>query len=233
MSDYQSDDEQLEAIKRWFRENGRTAFAAVAIAAVAVFGFLNWQQRQGQQQEASALQYQSLLEASRQLDQQSTPDMLATAQHLADGLINDYPKTTYAQFAALFKAKIAVQAADLAAAQTQLQWVLDHNPSPEISALAQLRLARVLVAKDDAKGALALLDESHAGSYAFAYAELKGDISLAAGDSAAARTAYERAQDLEHKLQNPVNDPLLEFKLHDLPAGSAAASSPPTAKHES
>jgi hypothetical protein len=45
---------------------------------------------------------------------------------------------------------------------------------------------------------------------------LKGDIASASGDFAAARAAYEKAQELERKQTNPINDPLLEMKLRDL-----------------
>jgi predicted negative regulator of RcsB-dependent stress response len=135
---------------------------------------------------------------------------------LADTLKADFAATTYAQFGALFKAKLAVQNNDLAQAESELRWVLEHKPAQEIKLLAQLRLARVLHAKDDNAGALALLDEKTAGGYAAAFLQLKGDIANAGGDFAAARSAYEQAQELERKQANPVNDPLLEMKLRDL-----------------
>ena len=68
---------------------------------------------------------------------------------------------------------------DLTQAETELRWVLEHKPSAEIRALTQLRLARVLHAKGDDNGALALLDETKAASYESAYLQLKGDIALA------------------------------------------------------
>jgi len=225
---YKTEDEQLESIKRWLREHGRSVATGLLVVLAVVFSAISWQQREHNQQEAASLQYQSLLDAMRRLDQQPSKEMLATARHLADSLKTDFEKTTYAQFAALFKARLAVQDNDLTQAESELRWVLDHKPKADLAALTRFRLARVLHAKGDDAGALALLDESAAGNYAFAYEQLKGDISLAKGDSAAARTFFEKAQELERKLANPVNDPLLDIKLRDLQAAAPAAATAPS-----
>jgi predicted negative regulator of RcsB-dependent stress response len=213
---YQTEDEQLEAVKKWFRDYGKMVVTAVVVVALLIFGGYSWQQRQHHQQEAASVDYQNLIETMRKLEVQSTPEALATAKHLADTLKKDYSTTTYAQFAALFKARLAVQAGDLGEAEAELRWVLDHKPAQEIKWLAQLRLARVLYAKGDSKGALALLDENAAGGYAAAVLQVKGDIASAGGDAAGARAAYQKARELESKQVNPANDPLLEMKLRDL-----------------
>jgi predicted negative regulator of RcsB-dependent stress response len=215
---YQSEDEQVEALKRWFRENGRMLLTGMLLAGLLVFGFYSWQQRQHRQQETASIDYQNLIEAMQQLETKSTPEALATARHLADTLKTNFSSTAYAQFAALFKAKLAVQNNALDDAEAELRWVLAHKPATEIKWLTQLRLARVLHAKGDNAGALALLDENSAGGYAAAFLQMKGDIANAGGDFAAARAAYEKAQELERKQTLPVNDPLLEMKLRDVAA---------------
>lgn len=219
---YQTEDEQLESLKRWFRDNGRALVTGLVVAGLLVFGGFSWQQRQLRQQEGASVEYQNLIEAIRQLETKPGPEAVATANHLADTLKKDFSGTTYAQFAALFKAKLAIQNSDLGAAEAELRWVLDRKPTNEIKWLAQLRLARVLQAKGDSKGALALLDEKSAGGYAAAVLQVKGDIANANGDFAAARSAYEQAQELQRKQTNPVNDPLLEMKLRDLADSSSA-----------
>jgi predicted negative regulator of RcsB-dependent stress response len=205
----------------------------VLAVALVGFGLYSWQQRQQRQQEEASQQFQSLVEVVRQLEQESSKEKLATARHVADVLKKDYTQTAYAQFAALFKARLAVQDNDLAQAESELRWVLERKPEADMQAQTQLRLARVLHAKGDHDAALALLDESKAGGYAFAVVQLRGDIKLARGDSAGARADYEKAQELERQLQAPVNDPLLEIKLRDLQAGTPAPATPSPAKHES
>lgn len=219
MEVYRTEEEQLEAIKRWLRDNGRQVVLGILTAAVVAFGVYSWQQRQLHQREAASVAYENLLHAANQLDVQANSDTIATARHLADSLKTDFPNLAYAQFAALFNAKIAIQQNDLAGAESELRWVLDHKPSPEIKATTQLRLARVLHAKGDDNAALVLLDGNDVGSYGGAYMQLRGDIELARGNIEASKTAYEKAQELERKMATPVNDPLLDMKLRDLQVG--------------
>lgn len=221
MEVYKTDDEQLEALKRWFRENGRHLVTGMLIAAVAAFGLYSWQQRTQHQRETASIEYQNLLQAMRVMEAQNADpakakEQLATARHLAELLKTDFESSAYAQFAALFKAKLAVDENDLTQAESELKWVLEHKPSAEVRALTQLRLARVLHAKGDAAAAETLLDETKAGSYASAYLQLKGDIAQARGDVAAARAAYSRAQELEKAMSSPITNPILEMKLRDL-----------------
>lgn len=216
MDVYKTEDEQLEALKKWFRDNGRHVVIGMLVAAVAVFGAYSWQQRQQHQHDTASVEYQNLLQAIHALENNSSKETLATARHIAETLKTDFENSSYAQFAAFFKAKLAVDENDMAQAETELRWVLAHKPADDIRALAQLRLARVLHAKGDDTAALAQLDEASAGSYAGAFLQLKGDIAQARGDLDAARAAYTRAQELESKMTTPINDPLLEMKLRDL-----------------
>jgi predicted negative regulator of RcsB-dependent stress response len=221
---YQTEEEQLEALKKWFRDNGRHLVTGILVAAVAAFGAYSWQQRQSHRADAASLEYQNLLQAIRVIDVNALnaseadkhKEQLATARHLAETLKTDFESSAYAQFAALFKAKLAVDENDLAQAETELKWVLAHKPSDEIRAMTQLRLARVLHAKGDDNAAIAQLDEANAGGYASAYLQLKGDIAQARGDLDGARADYLRAQEFEKKMSPPITDPLLEMKLRDL-----------------
>jgi predicted negative regulator of RcsB-dependent stress response len=220
---YKTEEEQFEALKRWLRENGRQLLLGVLTAAVAAFGVYSWQQRQIHQREAASVMYENLLQSVRQLETQSDSEKIATARHHADTLKKDFENSSYAQFAALFNAKLAVQQNDLPRAEAELRWVLEHKPSPEIKAITQLRLARVLHAKGEGDAALALLEEKNAGSYAAAFMQVRGDIELARGNADAAKTAYQKARDLERAMTTPVNDPLLEMKLRDLQPEEKAA----------
>ena len=218
MEVYRTEEEQLEAIKRWLRQNGPALLVGILLAVVAVVGWTTWQKRQHGDLEAASVHYQSLLEAIRELDRQPTPELQTTARHLADTLRKDYDGTTYAQFAALLRARLAVQDKDLATAESELRWVLDQRPDAGLADVTGYRLARVLHAKGDDDAALKLIDEGAKGGYAQAYEKLRGDILLARGDATAARAAYEKAQRLQSELEQPVNDPLLEIKLQDLQA---------------
>lgn len=224
MDTYRSEEEQVEALKRWFRENGRSILLAIVIALVAVFGYRYWQDSRMLKREAAGAEYEQLKGAIRSWDNDGKPETLITAKTLAEKLKNDFSSTTYAHFAALLKARLAVKENDLAGAESELRWVLDHKPPADLAALAQVRLARVLHAKGDDTGALALIEAAKPNSYSFMFEKARGDILLAKGDTAGARTAYEKAKELEKQLDKPVNDALLDMKLADLKGAEAVAA---------
>jgi predicted negative regulator of RcsB-dependent stress response len=113
------------------------------------------------------------------------------AAQLAEQLKADYSTTTYAQFAALQLARVAVDRNDLAEAQAQLRWVLGKaDKGSDVERIAQLRLARVLGASGEVDQALAILAQGKEGPYQASYAVAQGDILLSTGRSDEARDAY-------------------------------------------
>lgn len=224
MDSYQTEDEQVEQLKRWFRENGRSLLTAVLVALILVFGYRFWQDNRLRQRDAAAAEYQSLVSAVRKWDTDAKPEMLTTAKTLADTLKKEHPGSTYAQFGALLKARLAVKEGDLTTAEAELRWVLDSKPDADLMVLTQVRLARVLHAKGDPAGALALIDGAKGSSYSFLFEKVRGDILLSKGDVAGARGAYQKAKELEKQLDKPVNDPLLDIKLSDLQTQAETAA---------
>jgi predicted negative regulator of RcsB-dependent stress response len=195
---YQTEEEQVEALKKWWQENGKSTIIAVVVALGASFGWQSWQGHRSAQAEAASAFYQEMLDAVTVLTEQPAgPDQAATVRHLAGTLKTDYSGSTYAQFAALHLAKLAVAENDLEAAEAELRWVLTANPPAEVEQLARLRLARVKAAQGDSDAALAILETDDSGTYAASYAEARGDIYLQSGQADQARAAYEEAATLE------------------------------------
>lgn len=198
METYQTEEEQLEALKKWWRENSRSTFLAVALALGAGFGWQGWQDHRKEQAESASAVYEEMLQAAgAAAGEGATDEQKATARHLATSLKADYPGSSYAVFAALHLAKLAVEEDKLAEAEEELRWVLTQGTAPEIELVAQLRLARVQAAQGELDAALKMVSIDDAGAYAASYAEAEGDIQLALGNEASARTAYERAVALQ------------------------------------
>lgn len=215
MEEYRSEEEQVEALKRWWDENGRSTLAGIALALVAAFGWQGWQEyRQGQREAASDL-YQQLLDAVAGAEQ--APAQQGVAERLAAQLKTDFGGTTYAQFASLQVARMAVADDDLDTAEQELRWVLAQADSGSDTALVtQQRLARVVAAKGDTEGALALLDTSGVNPYQATYALARGDILLAAGRSDEALTAYQLAREAAAEDAGQVSLAALEQKIASL-----------------
>ncbi len=216
MAEHLTDEEQLENLKRWWSENGKSTVIAVVLAVTGYFGWEGWQSNQKHMSETAAGHYQSLQEA---LDvtqgQVVSDDNRATAKHLAETLKSEHQANVYASHAALFLAKMAVEAKDLDSAVSELEWVIERNADSALVSLSKNRLARVLISQEKYTEALAAVTVKKAGSFESLFAETRGDIYLIQGDVQQARAAYQLAQQ-----GLPANDrmraPLLAMKLDDL-----------------
>ena len=212
---YQTEEEQIEAIKKWWKENGTSTLVGIALAVAAVFGWQGWQKQQQQDAYNASALYQNLISLVDQSQGPLSGEQLATATHLADTLKADFNKSTYANFAALYKAQFAVAVNDYDAAETELRWVLNQNTTEEIVAQARLRLARVLTVKKQYDEALALLSTTAPG-YEALYNEQQGDVYLAQGKILEAKNAYDMAKSKNNESEKPVNNALLDLKLQQL-----------------
>lgn len=191
VEEYRTEEEQLEALGRWWRDNGRSTVVAVVVALAASFGWQAWKSSQQSQLELASDTYQELLRASGNPTRQQADKLVSG---LAEKLVNDHGATTYAQFAALHLAAIAVRDNRLPEAEKQLRWVLGKaQKGSDVAQLAQVRLARVLAASGDTRQALVILQGAEAGPYGATYADAEGDVLLAAGRTDEARNAYQDA----------------------------------------
>lgn len=182
-----TDEEQLEAIKKWWLENGWSIVGGVVIGLAAIFGWRGWETYQLDRAEAASNVYTSLIVEVRQ--NRSEP-----ARELATKLLEDYSNTSYAMFASLILARLDVEAGNSASAIKHLQWVMDKTSQNEFKHLARLRMARVLLGDNKAEQALALImSVNDQGEFTAGYEELKGDIYVRQGETGKAKIAYQQA----------------------------------------
>ena len=190
MESYRTEEEQVEAIRRWWDENGKSTVVAIVVALSAGFGWQAWKGHEAQQAEVASSVYQSMLENLEGSEERSV-DQLKAATDLASQLKEQFPSSSYAQFAALHLASLAVTQDQLPQAETQLRWVLlKADKGGDIAQVTELRLARVLAASGKADQALEILQRAGTVSYAASYAVAKGDVLLQLGRKEEARDAY-------------------------------------------
>lgn len=200
-----SEEEQVEALKKWWKENGKSVVAGIVLGLGGVFGWQYWSQHQQQLAEQASLAFEQL----NQSVQAGSPTAIAQA----DSLISTYPDSPYALFAALDLAKVKFQQGDRVGARAQLQWVLDNSDDRSLQQVARLRLARLMLDAGETEQASAIIGQAPEDNFRGDFAELRGDIALSQGDPAAARQAY--AEALEYKVSNPA---LVQMKHDDLAA---------------
>ncbi|UZJ45130.1 tetratricopeptide repeat protein [Marinimicrobium sp. C6131] len=226
MSDHLTEEEQLEALKRWWKENGKWIVAAVVVAVGGYFGWTTYQDRQQAEAEAGSAIYSELLDTLAVEEGSAvSDDDRARATELVTQLKTEHANSAYGANAALIRARWAVDENDLETAEGELRWVLEQETSEAVRQLARLRLARVLSAGGQLDDALATLEaESPADSIAAEYAEARGDILSKQGDNEGAAQAYQSALDsLDAQQQNRVL--LLQMKLDNVqPAAASDAS---------
>ena len=183
MSELKTDEEKAEELKAWWRENGNSIIVGVALAIAALFGWEYWKEHKLETAEAAATLYSESQDAADKTQ----------ADQVLQRLQNEYSATPYATMAALQTAKNHAEAGEYQQAADRLQWVLDNTAEAEYQDVANLRLARVLIAMEQPEKALAITEKTFASAYEPLLEELRGDIYAAQNKIDEARKAYERA----------------------------------------
>jgi len=178
--------EQIEALKAWWRQWGGIIALAVTVAAVSIAAWVGWNWYRADQAVKAAAVYTALGKAMQAGD-------AAKAKEAAVKLVDEYGSTGYAPIAALAAARLAVDAGEPADAKARLQWVIDKAKDEGLKDLARLRLAAVLLDEKQYDAALALLDAKAGAQQTNLQADLRGDILVARGSLAEARAAYQSA----------------------------------------
>lgn len=213
MEGIDNENQQLLAIKQFIGKNIRVIVVIVAAVVILVFGGNYWKKQRQVSFAAASQMYQEMALAEMQQD-------LTTAKSKGEILIGDYDNTPYASMASLLLAKIAVSENDLDTAAAKLRWVINHGGTNPATHLATARLAAVLQQQNKLDEALALVAKDPDPAYVTLYAQARGDIYAAKGDTAQARQAYLLAI---KSLPQGTQAPLLQMKLLDLGGGESNA----------
>ena len=212
MEIYDTEEEQVAALKDWWKANGSSVITGVAAAIIIVLGWNFWQSyQQDKMQQASTL-YEKVLQAQK-------AGNLESMDKIAAKLNTGYSSTAYGTYALLFQAKANVEQQDLVAAKEHLQLAVTTSNDSELTHVARTRLIRVLLALQEYEQGLEIIadvDQSTLGGFEAIYEELKGDLYVAMGRVGEARTAYQAA------LSAGQSSPLLQFKLDDLTSSDSA-----------
>ncbi len=215
MAEHLSDEEQLENLKRWWKENGLFTIAAIVLCIGGYFGWDNWKANQQQKMETASELYQQMMEvAIVERGQKANDTQHRLVTELATQLKEEFGSSQYARYGALLVAKLAVEKNDLDAAAEQLRWALD-DADEGLSLVIKLRLAKVEASRDNIDLAISMLNGIDAQTLSSAYAEARGDFYLMKGDKVAAYEAYKQAAELATDIDSRVA-PVLELKLNQV-----------------
>ncbi|EIV8506016.1 YfgM family protein [Vibrio parahaemolyticus] len=199
---YDTEEQQVEAIKDWWKENGK---AVIIGAVVGLGGLFGWRYYQDTVIQASETASQSYTTAMNTLQEKGVD-----AQSDVQAFIESNEVKEYSVLAALQLAKAQVEAKDFAAALEQLKWAQSNTKDAALSPLISYRIARIETEMGNFAAANTELGKVTDTAWAGRIAELRGDIALRQGDKDAAYAAYTEAQ------QAADASPTLQMKLDDL-----------------
>ena len=208
MSNFETEDQQVEDLKKWWKENGKVVIIGAVLGFGAILGGRMYMSHLETQRMEASIAFERM---SMALQQQQPETALTSGEQI----VMTYPNTPYAAMASLALAKIRIDKGELEIARNRLQWIIDHEHQPDIVHVARLNLARVLLAEAKPDLALALLDNVDMEAYTPIYQELRGDIYLSRHQPEQARAAYAAA--LEASDENDDRE-VLQMKLDDLGA---------------
>lgn len=209
-----TEEEQVEAIKKWWDENGKSLVVTVVVVLGGYFGWTKYEDNVQQQLEAASGVYQQMMTKAAVPASERTDEDKTTLATLAETLKTEYPDTLYAGFASLYAAKFASAAGNFDQAVAELQPLAENKEASPVKYLAQVRLARVYIQQGKADEALALVNTTPDPAFSAQYEEAKGDALYAKGEMAQARAAYQAARASAQALG--INTQLLQRKIDDL-----------------
>jgi len=219
LATYGSDEEQLEALQNWWKENGSSLLTGVVIVLVVFFGNRYWQGSVQANAEAASALYDGIMERMAvNVNAEINDEDLAVIEENYDELRNSFPDSIYARYGAMMLASAYVSKANYDQAAAELNWVMENqelgfmqSAEPELFLITRLKLARVRLAQEQPQAALDLLSVVDPGVLAAGFAEVQGDAYTQLGQLEQARAAYQRAIGL-----GPENASLIELKLRGL-----------------
>jgi predicted negative regulator of RcsB-dependent stress response len=209
---YETEEERLDAAKRWWKENGQSTIIGLVVGIAIILGWNFWQDHKKEQAGQASALYGQLIQAV-------AADKKDSAEKLAERIQQQYPKTEYAAYSGLLLAKIKVQQGDPAKAKAILKGIAAGS-NKELSNIAKIRQVRLMLASGEYEQGLQLIndvDPATSSSFSGNYDELVGDLYVALDRLDQARTSYQKA------LENGYRSPLLQFKIDDLTAPEKVA----------
>jgi len=201
MEQYETEEQQVEAIKRFWKENG---LALIIGAFLGLGGLLGWRYYNDSQiaaKEQASFAYEKASE-----------ELVKGESGFSQGktFIDDHSGTGYAMLMSLEIAQQAIERKDLTEAAKHLEFVASNAKLSAVQSVAQLRLARIQIEQGAFELALASADKVTDPAFKGQSQEIKGDVYQAQQLFDKARAAYSAA------LETNGRDQVLKMKLDNL-----------------
>ena len=198
------EEQEINQLKDWWKENGKTIIVAFILGVGGMFGWRYWQAHQAEQIAQASAQYDALIYSAQQDEQAKKANI--------EQFVQANSKTAYAVFALLDEAKKATEKQDFTAAEVNLNQALTQSQDEVLTSIVALRLSAVQFQLGQLDNALTTLNQVKGESFNARKAILTGDIQVAKGDKVAAKNSFEQAQQSGTQLEQQ----MAKMKLNNL-----------------
>ncbi|HHF5841713.1 TPA: YfgM family protein [Haemophilus influenzae] len=198
------EEQEINQLKDWWKENGKTIIVAFILGVGGMFGWRYWQAHQAEQIAQASAQYDALINSVQQDEQAKKANI--------EQFVQANSKTAYAVFALLDEAKKATEKQDFSAAEANLNQALTQSQDEVLTSIVALRLSAVQFQLGQLDNALSTLNQVKGESFNARKAILTGDIQIAKGDKVAAKNSFEQAQQSGSQLEQQ----MAKMKLNNL-----------------
>ena len=198
------EEQEINQLKDWWKENGKTIIVAFILGVGGMFGWRYWQAHQAEQIAQASAQYDALIYSAQQDEQAKKANI--------EQFVQANSKTAYAVFALLDEAKKETEKQDFAAAEVNLNQALTQSQDEVLTSIVALRLSAVQFQLGQLDNALTTLNQVKGESFSARKAILTGDIQVAKGDKVAAKNSFEQAQQSGSQLEQQ----MAKMKLNNL-----------------
>jgi len=207
---YETEEQQVDAIKKWWSDNGTTLIIAAVVGLGGLWGWRYYGETVAVSQEQASAEFAVVLDKfNAQGEAHDSDDMKA--------FVAENEGNSYATLASLLLVKEAVTAKDYALAKTELDALVESNEYEPLMPVIELRLARVEAELGNYDTAISILDKIDEKAFAVKANQTKGDVYLKQGNTEAARDAYQAAADASEGRV----DTFLQLQLDDLAVANA------------
>ncbi|GGP44733.1 tetratricopeptide repeat protein [Shewanella saliphila] len=203
MEIYSTEEQQVDAIKQFWKDYGTSIAVGAVVGLGGLYGWNTYSDMKVESAEQASETFQAIAEQSTNPAAFITQAETFTAEHDQAG---------YQALLELMVAKAAIDAGDLTKAETALTKVIAAKPGSGLDMVATIRLARVQAEQNNLGVALATLEQVTDEAFASQREELKGDFLVRQGDLDNAKLAYQAAVDNGGALTSPA----LTMKLDNL-----------------
>lgn len=211
MSRYETEDEQLEAIKAWWKKNGSQLLTVILIGVLAFSGWRYWTNTQWVESTNASSLFEVLQSSMQQ-------EKFGEVSREALKLIQEQPESPYAIGAAMLYAKYSLEKGETEEAIKHLTWVSKTAEDTQLRNLALLRVARIQADKKsfaDAEKSLTALSQANLnGAEKANFDYISGLVALAQSKVDVAQQAFQNVvanADAEKNLMG-----LAQIQLDDL-----------------